>query len=71
MPIVRTQRKIIQIAGIGGVTADTEGGFNYQSELYALCDDGTVWMIESAREGWFQVKEIPENAASEESPHVR
>jgi hypothetical protein len=40
------------------------------SELYALCEDGSIWMIESARKGWIQVVEIPAAATPQEVDHV-
>jgi len=52
------KRKPIQIA----VQSHDDGtGFNAFCELYALCDDGTIWMREPWKEGseWEQQPEIP------------
>lgn len=49
-------RKIVQITSCGVVN-------HYSTQcdmlLHALCDDGSLWVVSNAGEGWQRVAEIP------------
>ena len=60
--ITQAMRKIIQIAATGGFESETDTD---PGELWALCDDGTLWLWIEAISGiepgyWKRWKEIPQ-----------
>jgi hypothetical protein len=61
----RVRRKIVQLAACGGVAHEPGAGNVYQSELYALCNDGTVWCLDGR---WTELKEIPQPKIETEIP---
>jgi hypothetical protein len=50
-PPPQRERKVIQIAATAGTNAE--------GELFALCDDGTVWTLTYAGQ-WHQLPAIPQ-----------
>ena len=52
-----TMRKIIQIA-FSGVENTSQTQCNAQ--LFALCDDGTLWMIKNNDDKWIKIPNVPQ-----------
>ena len=50
-------RKIIQIAACAAGHYEPGAGGAYQSELFALCDDGTLWILDYR---WKRCQDIPQ-----------
>ena len=64
-------RKIIQICAAGGAFGDVDGGTNIETELYALCDDGTVWYLTNNTRGWKEIIDVPQPLPAEtETAHA-
>lgn len=55
-------RKPIQIAALRyEVPSDVEGRLaSFESEVIALCDDGTMWTFLSSADEWFPLPRIPQ-----------
>lgn len=49
-------RKIIQIS----VSTNLDG-YNKSQATVALCDDGTVWVLETFDGGWVKYPDIPQD----------
>jgi len=59
----KTKRKIIQIAA----TPDVEmGGCWIRGKTIALCDDGTVWRLETTSDKWIRLPNIPQGRISKD-----
>lgn len=54
---IKPKRKIIQISESVSSDKWCENPWN----LTALCDDGTVWIINSSDDGWVQLPDIPQD----------
>lgn len=50
-------RRIVQIAACAAGCYEPGAGTNYTSELFALCDDGSLWVLDGM---WVQCKPIPQ-----------
>lgn len=50
------KRKIIQIC-----SSSLRDDFVSPDILYALCNDGTVWFMETNDKGWIKVQDIPQD----------
>lgn len=60
-------RKIVQITSCAGACHEPGTGNNYQSELFALCDDGTLWCLDGTWGTWgtwTRCKDIPQEPES-------
>lgn len=60
------KRKIIQIQATHGGTDKFP-----RSELYALADDGTLWMRQEWNGAWRQVSSLPNNFVGDGKGEVR
>ena len=56
-------RRIIQIAAQPAV-ANALGEATHTAALYALCDDGTLWVLYDPSEVWETVERIPQDGAA-------
>lgn len=54
-------RKIIQIC-----SSSLRDDYIAPDILYALCDDGTVWFMESVDKGWHKISDIPQGEEENE-----
>jgi hypothetical protein len=34
--------------------------FHMDGVIYAVCDEGHLWMLRSPNDGWFQIPDLPE-----------
>jgi hypothetical protein len=53
-----TPRKPIQISAYACAYEDADGWTNKISGCYALCDDGSIWHMDSSWAGWQPVEPI-------------
>ncbi|WP_281773442.1 hypothetical protein [Haemophilus parahaemolyticus] len=51
-------RKIIQVSN--SISLD-EGRNMFYGETIALCNDGTLWIINSFEDGWIKFPDIPQD----------
>ena len=58
----RVKRRIVQIAACAGASYEPGVGSNYTSELFALCNDGTLWLLDGT---WTECKPIPQPKVEE------
>jgi hypothetical protein len=57
------KRKIIQI--VASQSSNIKGKYETNCRLFALCNDGTVWVMATGIDGWQQVSEIPQDEGIE------
>lgn len=55
------KRKVIQIAAIPCGTATNVVSTVNEAALFALCNDGTMWVLDSTTKGWEPFKPIPQD----------
>lgn len=64
MSETKQERKIIQIAAIpcSRIEIGPYSAVYHKSEVYALCDDGTLWGRTTDHQEWEKIAPIPQDA---------
>jgi hypothetical protein len=64
IPSPPLNRKVIQLIDLSHIKADSPT--MYKCALAALCDDGTMWMLEAHENKWHRIKDVPQTDVDDE-----
>jgi len=59
-----TSRKVIQLVDLSHIKVDSPA--MYKCAIAALCDDGTMWVLEAHENRWHKIKDVPQTDVDNE-----